>query len=39
MKRKKTAWILHLEKTKNANPDLSLKEAMKVASGTYKKKK
>lgn len=36
-KRKKTAWILHLEAFRKVNPKMSLKEQMKAASKTYKK--
>lgn len=36
-KRKKTAWNLHLEEFRKANPNMSLKEQMIAASKTYKK--
>jgi len=32
-------WMKHLQKVRKENPKLSLKEAMKKAKGTYKKKK
>ncbi len=36
-KRKPTAWNLHLDAFRKANPKMSLKEQMKAASKTYKK--
>ena len=38
-KRKPTEWNKHLDKVSKENPKLSLKEAMKKASESYKPKK
>jgi len=36
-KRAPTAWNIHLDAFRKANPNMSLKEQMKAASKTYKK--
>jgi len=38
MARKESAWLTHVKKTKKENPKLALKEVLKKASGSYKKK-
>jgi hypothetical protein len=32
------AWLIHVKKTKKENPQLSLKEVLKIAKKSYSKK-
>lgn len=38
MNKKNNPWLIHVKEVKKANPKKSLKECLKIASKTYKKK-